>query len=314
MEGHNQSMTILFYMIGLSNYPELQSLFFIIFFFIYLIAMLGNTVITIIIITNSRLHTPMYFFLINLSILDICSITAIIPKVLQIIQSKEKTMSFSECMTQMCVFSSALGTELLLLTVMAYDRYVAICHPLHYTTIISRRTCILLAFTVWLLGFSNSVMHLGLLLRLKFCPHNVIDHFFCEVPPLLKVACSDTYVNHVTLTISDITFGIVCFVLTVISYTYIISTILKIRSAEKKKKAFSTCASHLTVVTLYFGGVIYTYILPAYFNDPETDKVMSAVYAIASPVLNPLIYSLRNKEVIKSLKKLLEKDLCPYNL
>uniref|UniRef100_A0A6P8PQ18 Olfactory receptor n=1 Tax=Geotrypetes seraphini TaxID=260995 RepID=A0A6P8PQ18_GEOSA len=291
-------------MMGLSSHPELQSLFFAIFFFIYIAALLGNITITTIITSDSRLHTPMYFFLVNLSVLDICCTTAAIPKVLQIIESKEKTMSYLECMAQMCLFTSALSTELLLLTVMAYDRYVAICHPLHYTTIMSRKTCVLLAATVWILGFSNSVMHTSLILRLKFCQRNIIDHFFCEVPPVLKAACSDTHLNNVIVIVADVILGMACFTLTVISYTYIISAILKIRSADKKKKAFSTCASHLTVVSLFYGGVIYTYIRPGSGNDPETDKVMSAVYSIVSPVLNPIIYSLRNKEVINALKKL----------
>ncbi|XP_030046168.1 olfactory receptor 13G1-like [Microcaecilia unicolor] len=308
MEENNQSMTIEFYMIGLSNHPELQPLFFTIFLFTYIAALLGNVTITTIITSDSRLHTPMYFFLVNLSILDICCTTAAIPNVLQIIQSKTKAMSYSECMAQMCLFTSALSTELLLLTVMAYDRYVAICHPLHYTTIMSRKTCILLAAVVWVLGFSNSIMHTSLILRLKFCQHNIINHFFCEVPPVLKAACSDTYLNNVIVIVADVILGMACFTLTVISYTYIISAILKIRSADKKKKAFSTCASHLTVVSLFYGGVIYTYVRPAFSNESEADKVMSGVYSIASPVLNPIIYSLRNKEVISALKKLLARN------
>ncbi|XP_030046166.1 olfactory receptor 13G1-like [Microcaecilia unicolor] len=311
MEGNNQSMPIIFYMIGLSSHPKLQPLFFAIFLVIYIAALLGNTAISTIITTDSRLHTPMYFFLINLSILDICCTTAAIPKVLQIIQSKKKIMSFSGCIAQLCLFTSALSTELMLLVVMAYDRYVAICHPLHYTTIMSKKTCILLAATVWLVGFMNSMMHTGLILRLKFCQHNIIDHFLCEIPSVLNVACSDTYINNVVVIIADILNGMGCFILTVISYTYIISAILKIRSAEKKKKAFSTCASHLTVVSLFYGGVIYTYVRPAFANNPDADKVMSAVYAFVSPLLNPIIYSLRNKEVINALKKLLRRNVIP---
>ncbi|XP_030046823.1 olfactory receptor 13A1-like [Microcaecilia unicolor] len=307
MEGNNQSMPIEFYMIGFSSHPELQPLFFTIFLVIYIAALLGNIAISTIITTDSRLHTPMYFFLINLSILDICCSTAAIPKILQIIQSKEKTMSFSECITQLCIFSSVLSTETMLLTVMAYDRYVAICIPLHYTTIMSRKTCILLAIAVWLLGVVNTMVHTSLILRLKFCQHSIIDHLLCEIPPVLKVACSDTYINNVAIIIADVILGMVCFILTVISYTYIISAILKIRSAEKKKKAFSTCASHITVVTLFYGGIIYTYVQPAFNGSLEADKVMSALYTIASPVLNPIIYSLRNKEVINALKKLLSK-------
>ncbi|XP_030046858.1 olfactory receptor 13A1-like [Microcaecilia unicolor] len=308
MEGNNQSMPIVFYMMGLSIHPKLQPVFFAIFLVIYIAALLGNSVISTIITTDSRLHTPMYFFLINLSILDICCTTAAIPMVLQIILSKKKIMSFSGCITQLYLFTAALSTELMLLVVMAYDRYAAICHPLHYTTIMRRKTCILLAVTVWLLGFMDSMLHTGLILRLKFCQHNIIDHFFCEIPSVLNVACSDTYINNAVL-IEDTFNGMGCFILTVISYTYIISAILKIRSADKKKKAFSTCASHLTVVSLFYAGVIYTYIRPAFANNPVADKVMSAVYAFVSPLLNPIIYSLRNKELINALKKLLGRNL-----
>nr|XP_033775730.1 olfactory receptor 13A1-like [Geotrypetes seraphini] len=309
MEGLNQSTSIDFYMKAFDSHPELQPLFFTVFLIIYLAALLGNVVITTIIISDSRLHTPMYFFLINLSILDICCTTAAIPKILQIIQSKDKTISYSGCLAQLFIFSSALSTELILLAVMAYDRYVAICHPLHYSTMMSRRTCTLLAAAVWLLGAMNSTMHTTLILRLKFCQENTIRHFFCEIPPVLKAACSDTFINNVVIIMADVMLGMVCFLLTVISYTYIILTILRIRSAEKKKKAFSTCASHLTVVSLFYGGVIYTYVRPAFSSESEVDKVMSAVYAIISPVLNPIIYSLRNKEVINALKKLLNRNV-----
>ncbi|XP_029431412.1 olfactory receptor 13A1-like [Rhinatrema bivittatum] len=308
MEGKNQTMSINFYLMGFSNHPQLQPLFFAIFFIIYILALLGNTLISIIITADSRLHTPMYFFLINLSILDICCTTTAIPKILQITLSDEKMISYSGCIAQLYIFVTALGTELMLLTVMAYDRYVAICIPLHYTTIMSKRTCILMAAAVWLVGFINSMVHTSLMLRLKFSEHNILNHFFCEIPPLLKAACSDPYINNVVVVTADVLLGMVCFLLTVLSYTYIIIAILKIRSAEKKMKAFSTCASHLTVVSLYYGGVIYTYVRPAFGNDLEADKIMSAVYAIASPMLNPIIYSLRNKEVINALRKLVGRN------
>nr|XP_033775731.1 olfactory receptor 13G1-like [Geotrypetes seraphini] len=311
MEGNNQSLPIMFYMIGFSNHPDLQLLFFALFLIIYVAALLGNSLITTIIANDSRLHTPMYFFLINLSILDICCTTFAIPMVLQILLSTDKAISFSECIIQLCIFTSALSTELMLLMVMGLDRYVAICIPLHYSTIMSKRTCILLAAVVWIVGFINSFLQTELILKLTFCQHNILDHFFCEIPSLLNLACSDTFINNVVVIGADILISMSCFLLTVISYTYIISAILKIRSADKKKKAFSTCASHLTVVTLYYGGVIYTYVKSTFNNNPETDKVMSAVYAFISPVLNPIIYSLRNKEVIDAFKKLLERSKIP---
>ncbi|XP_029431464.1 olfactory receptor 13G1-like [Rhinatrema bivittatum] len=309
MEEKNQTMPIKFYLMGFSKHPHLQPLFFAIFFIIYMLALLGNIVISTIITIDIRLHTPMYFFLINLSILDICCTTAAIPKILQINLSEEKTLSFSGCISQLFIFSLAVGTELMLLTVMAIDRYVAICIPLHYATIMSKRTCVLLVTAVWLVGVINSITHTSLILKLKFCQHNILDHFYCEITPVLKVACSDTYINNAVVILADVLTGMVCFLLTVISYTYIILAILKIRSAEKKKKAFSTCASHLTVVTLFYGGVIYTYVRPGFSSHLEADKVISAVYAIISPVLNPIIYSLRNKEVISALRKLVERNV-----
>ncbi|XP_075057000.1 olfactory receptor 13G1-like [Mixophyes fleayi] len=307
----NQTSSMQFLLVGLSHYPSLQPLFFTIFLLIYIMAFAGNILITVVISADSCLHTPMYFFLINLSILDICCTTAAIPKMLQILVINKKAISYTGCISQLYLFTAALSTELILLTVMAYDRYVAICFPLHYKTIMSRTACVCLAAAAWILGSVNSMTHTCLILKLSFREQNIIDHFFCEIPPVLKLANSDTYVNDIVIVASDVLLGMICFILTVISYTYIISTIMKIRSAEKKKKAFSTCASHLTVVTLFYGGVIYTYVRPAFSNHLEADKVVSALYAIASPVLNPIIYSLRNKEVINAINKtFVRKTLC----
>ncbi|KAM5194141.1 olfactory receptor 13G1-like [Mantella aurantiaca] len=300
----NQSSYIEFLLLGFSQYPNLQPLFFTIFLLIYIMAFVGNMLISVVISSDSRLHTPMYFFLNNLSILDICCTTAAIPKMLQILVIDKKSISYSGCVSQLYVFSAALGTELILLTVMAYDRYVAICFPLRYKIIMSRTTCICLVGAAWILGTINSMIHTSLILKLSFREQNVMDHFFCEIPPVLKLAISDTYVNNVAIVAADVLLGMICFILTVISYTYIISTIMKIRSTEKKKKAFSTCASHLTVVTIFYGGVIYTYVRPAFRNRLEADKVVSALYVIASPLLNPIIYSLRNKEVINAINKI----------
>ncbi|XP_069083564.1 olfactory receptor 13G1-like [Pleurodeles waltl] len=300
----NQTALTEFILIGLSKYPNLHSTLIVIFLFIYLMAFVGNVLITVVISADPRLHTPMYFFLINLSVLDICCTTAAIPKMLDILIMKRMAISYSGCITQLYLFTAALSTELILLTVMAYDRYVAICFPLRYTVMMNRMACMLFAGFAWMLGFLNSLIHTSLILRLSFCEEDTIDHFFCEIPPVLKLASSNTFVNDVVIVIADVILGMVCFLLTAISYTYIISTILKIRSAEKKKKAFSTCASHMTAVTIFYGGVIYTYIRPAFSDKMEADKVVSAMYAIMAPVLNPIIYSLRNKEVINAIKKI----------
>ncbi|KAG9460636.1 hypothetical protein GDO78_020527 [Eleutherodactylus coqui] len=297
----NQTSSIQFLLVGLSHYPYLQPLFFTIFLLIYMMALAGNILITVVISTDPRLHTPMYFFLVNLSVLDICCTTAAIPKILQILAVDKKDISYSACISQLYLFSAVLSTELFLLTIMAYDRYVAICFPLRYKTIMSRTACVALAGAAWILGSVNSMIHTCLILKLSFKESNVIDHFFCEIPPVLKMANSDTYVNDVVIVASDVLLGMISFILTVFSYTYIISTIMKIKSTENKMKAFSTCASHITVVTIFYGGVIYTYVRPAFSNKLEADKVVSALYAIASPVLNPIIYSLRNKEVINAI-------------
>ncbi|XP_069486092.1 olfactory receptor 13G1-like [Ambystoma mexicanum] len=307
----NQTDLKEFLLIGLSKHPSLEPTLSFIFILIYMLALVGNVLIAIIISADHRLHTPMYFFLINLSVLDICCTTAAIPKILDILIMNRLAISYNGCVAQLYLFTSALSTELVLLTVMAYDRYVAICFPLRYSVIMNRVACAVLAGAAWVVGCVNSLTHTSLILKLSFCRDNTVDHFFCEIPPVLKLASSNTFVNDVVIVASDVLLGMICFLLTAVSYTYIISTILKIRSADKKKKAFSTCASHMTVVSIFYGGVIYTYVRPAFSGKLEADKVVSAMYAIVSPVLNPIIYSLRNKEVINAIKKLFGRQALP---
>ncbi|XP_078503198.1 olfactory receptor 13G1-like [Lissotriton helveticus] len=303
MEWKNQSSRPEFTLLGLSRQPQLQVLLFIAFLVIYVISLLVNLLISSLICVDQRLHTPMYFFLINLSVLDIWCTSVAIPKMLVNIASGRQTISFTGCVLQMCLFTSALGTELLLLTVMGFDRYIAICYPFHYTSIMSAKICILLAAAVWIIGIINSLVHTTLLFRLDFCGDNLLDHFFCEFPSVFRLSCSNTRLNDLTMLAADSFFGISSFLLTLVSYTYIISAIVKIRSTEGKQKAFSTCASHLIVVGLYFATVIYTYIRPAFNISMDDDKVVSALYTILSPVLNPIVYSLRNKEIKEGFKK-----------
>ncbi|KAM5191562.1 olfactory receptor 13G1-like [Mantella aurantiaca] len=299
----NQTSSMQFLLLGLLHYPNLQPLFFTIFLLIYIMASFGNVLLSVVINSDPRLHTPMYFFLINLSILEICCTTAAIPMMLQILMIDKKSISYSGCISQLYLFTAALSTELILLTVMAYDRYVAVCFPLRYKLIMSRTACICLAGAAWILGPVNSMTHTCLILKLRFREENIIDHFFCEISPVLKLANSDKYDNDVVIVASDVLLGMILqSILTVISYTYIISTVRKIHSAEKKK-AFATCAFHLTVVTIFYEGVIYTYVRPAFSYHLEADKVISALYAIASPVLNNIIYNLRNKEMINTINK-----------
>ncbi|XP_075681542.1 olfactory receptor 13G1-like [Rhinoderma darwinii] len=299
----NNSQVSDFIILGLSTNPDLETLVFFLFLIIYIVGFIGNLVIFILSSTDSVLNTPMYFFLGFLSILDICSISATVPKMLTCYIIKSKVISFYGCATQLFFFLWSVGTELLLLAVMAYDRYVAIGEPLRYSMIISRRVCINIVATLTIVGSLNSMTHTYCTFRLPYCDDNKINHFFCEIMPLLKLACADTYINEIVVFTADFILGICCFCLTCISYVFIINTILKIRSAEGKRKAFSTCASHITIVSMYYGAVIFTYIRPRSSLSLEKDKIVSALYAVITPTLNPIIYSLRNKEVKEAFKR-----------
>ncbi|XP_030046896.1 olfactory receptor 5V1-like [Microcaecilia unicolor] len=292
--------------LGFSGLP-FQNTLFVIFLTFYVLALLGNLLIIGIILLEPRLHTPMYFFLTNLSVLDIfCSSTAI-PKMLHNILTKKNTISFSGCMVQMYLFTSFLGTELSLLAVMSYDRFVAICLPMRYSIIMSKRMCVNLAAVVWSIGTFNSIVLTALTFRLSFCGPNVINHFFCEIPPVLKLSCSDTTLNDYATLVADLILGLTCFLLTLVSYICIILSIVRIRSNDKKRKAFSTCAAHLNVVAMLYCTVIYTYVRPSLPYSLNDDKIVSVMYTIVSPLLNPVIYSLRNKEVIQAFTKIWKK-------
>ncbi|KAM3936488.1 olfactory receptor 5V1-like [Leptodactylus fuscus] len=217
--------------------------------------------------------------------------------------SKSKVISFYGCAAQLFFFLWPVGTELLLLAVMAYDRYIAIGNPLRYAVIISRKVCINTVAALTILGSLNSMTHTYCTFRLPYCDDNKINHFFCEIMPLLKLACGETYMNEIVVFTADFILGICCFIQTFVSYVFIIITILKIRSAEGKRKAFSTCASHITIVTMYYGAVIFTYIRPRSSLSLEKDKIISALYAVVTPALNPIIYSLRNREVKEAFKR-----------
>ncbi|XP_069486091.1 olfactory receptor 13G1-like [Ambystoma mexicanum] len=310
-ELRNNTTTTDFFIMGFSSYPQLQASFFASFLLSYLLAMLGNILIISIICSDTHLHTPMYFFLANLAVLDLCCTSITIPKILENLLSESKSISYFACMTQLFLISWALGTELLLLAVMAFDRYVAICHPLHYALLMCKKVYISLGAMVWLVGMFNSMIHTGLILQLSFFVGAELDHFFCEIPLILMISSSDTHIVDRVCLVADILLGMMCFFLTVISYTCILSSIVKIRSAAKKKKAFSTCASHLLVVTLFYGGIIYTYVLPALnFGAGARNKVVSVVYVVVSPLINPLIYSLRNQEVKRAISDIVSFLYC----
>ncbi|XP_074141356.1 olfactory receptor 13A1-like [Sminthopsis crassicaudata] len=300
----NHSQVIEFILQGFSEHPKLRLLLFSCFFSLYVVALTGNVLIIMAIILNPSLHSPMYFFLFNLATMDIICTSSILPKVLEGLLIEKNTISYGGCMTQLYFLIWSASSELLLFTVMAYDRYVAICHPLHYSTMMNKTLCNVLAAGVWLICAFNSSIHTGLMTRLSFCGPNVITHFFCEIPPLLLLSCTSTYINSVMTVIADAFYGFINFILTLVSYGFIISSILKIQTSEGKKRAFSTCSSHLIVVSMYYTAVFYAYISPICSYNPERSKLAGVLYTMLSPTLNPLIYTLRNKEVKMALKKL----------
>ncbi|XP_037699183.1 olfactory receptor 13G1 [Choloepus didactylus] len=299
----NYSIVTEFMILGFTRKPGLQGILFIVFLFIYLMAFLGNMLIVIAIIYNTTLHTPMYLLLLALAIVDIICTTSIIPKMLGTMVMSDKTISYGGCMSQLFFFTWSLGAEMVLFTTMAYDRYLAICFPLRYSTIMNYHMCVALLSIVMAIAVTNSWVHTGLILRLTFCGPNTIDHFFCEIPPLLALSCSPVRINEVMVYVADITLAVGDFTLTCISYGFIIAAILRIRSAEGKKKAFSTCSSHLIVVSLYYSPVIYTYIRPASSYTFERDKVVAALYTLVTPTLNPIVYSFRNKDMQTGIRK-----------
>ncbi|XP_008824606.1 olfactory receptor 13G1-like, partial [Nannospalax galili] len=300
----NQSAVTMFILQSFVDDPWLQATLFCLLFALFVVAIVGNGLIVMTIHRSSNLHTPMYFFLVNLALLDVICTVTVLPKVLQSLVA-ENTISYGGCLTQMFVFSWVLGSELLLFSAMAYDRYLAICRPLHYGTLMSGRACVALATFVWFTGALNSLVLTCLVLPLSFCGPNLIAHFFCEIPSVLLLSCSPTFINDVMTVIADMFLTGLNFLLTMLSYGFIITSILRIRSVEGKKRAFSTCSAHLVVVTLYYSTVLYTYVRPALGSSGLLDKAVAVLYTSVTPSLNPLIYTLRNKEFKSSFKKLL---------
>ncbi|MBZ3880487.1 Olfactory receptor 7A17 [Sciurus carolinensis] len=299
MEPGNNTGFSEFLLLGFSEAPELQPLIFGVFLSIYLVAVLGNLLIILATISESHLHIPMYFFLSNLSFVDICLVSTIIPKMLVNIQTQSKAITYAGCITQMCFFE----LDSFLLAVMAYDRFVAICHPLHYTVIMNPQLCGLLVLVCWILSSLHALLQSLMVLRLSFCTHLEIPHFFCELNQLVQLACSNTflsdlvYVALVLLATGPIT-GILY------SYSKIVSSIRAISSAQGKYKAFSTCASHLSVVFLFYSTGLGVYLSSAATHSSHSSSTASVMYTVVTPMLNPFIYSLRNNDVKRSLKSL----------
>ncbi|XP_036601283.1 olfactory receptor 150-like [Trichosurus vulpecula] len=307
MEKGNYSLVTEFILIGLTDQPELQLPLFFLFLVIYVATMVGNLGMTILIRLSSHLHTPMYYFLCSLSFIDLCQSTVIIPKMLLNFLLKKNTIFYSDCMTQFYFFAFFAISECQMLAVMAYDRYVAICHPLLYGLRMSYQVCSWLVSGVYVLGLTGATAHTGCLLRVFFCKENAINHYFCDILPLLKLSCSNTYVNEV-VALAFSTFNILFPTLAIIcSYVLIIISILKIRSTEGRSKAFSTCSSHIAAVGFFFGSSAFMYLQPFSSNSMDQGKVSSVFYTIIVPMLNPIIYSLRNNDVKIALNKVIKR-------
>ncbi|XP_074083848.1 olfactory receptor 5AK2-like [Macrotis lagotis] len=298
----NSTMVTEFILLGFFVEQEVQYALFLGFLIIYVTSLVGNVGMIILINLDSRLHTPMYFFLQHLSFVDLCYTSAITPKMLLNFLVSHKSISFSGCLLQLHIYGLFATTEVYLLAAMAIDRYVAICYPLRYPVVMSRRVCIHLVSISYFMGSFTATVNVSLLSLQSFCDSNTINHFFCDAPPVLALSCSNIDLN-VMLLMVNIGFNLTSTLLIVFcSYTYILAAILKMHSASGRHKAFSTCASHLTAVTIFYGTLSYMYLHPSSSESEENDKVASIFYGIIIPMLNPVIYSLRNKEVKEALK------------
>ncbi|XP_077727944.1 olfactory receptor 9K2 [Canis aureus] len=294
-----------FILVGFRVRPELYILLFLLFLLVYAMILLGNVGMVAVILTDPRLNTPMYFFLGNLSFIDLFYSSVIAPKAMINFWSESKSISFAGCATQLFLFALFIVAEGFLLAAMAYDRFIAICNPLLYSVQMSTRLCIQLVAGSYFCGCISSVLQTSLTFTLSFCASRAIDHFYCDTRPLQRISCSDLFINRIISFSLSAIIILPTIIVILISYLYIVSTVLKIRSTEGRKKAFSTCSSHLGVVSVLYGAVFFMYLTPDRF--PELSKVASLCYTLVTPMLNPLIYSLRNKDVKEALKKLLEK-------
>ncbi|XP_002931275.2 olfactory receptor 1G1 [Ailuropoda melanoleuca] len=302
MKPRNHTVSVSeFLLLGLSEQQEQQPLLLGIFLSVYLVTVLGNIVIILAIVSDPHLHTPMYFFLANFSLTDLCLASTTIPRMLVNIQANRKTITYTGCLSQIYFFLWFIGLDVFLLAVMAYDRLVAICHPLHYTLVMTPRCCILLLVMSLILAQSYSLTHTILLAQLSFCTDNIIPHFFCELLPLLKLSCSNTYVNQCVLIYWGGALTILIPLLIIVSYVRIMAAIVRVPSASGKWKAFSTCSSHLSAVCLFYVSAIGVYFIPSSAESASKDRIAAVMYAVVTPMLNPFIYSLRNKDMKRSV-------------
>ncbi|XP_055984509.1 olfactory receptor 2AE1-like [Sorex fumeus] len=308
MRQNNQSSLADFILEGLFDDSLTHVFLFSLTMVVYLVAASGNSLTILLICADPRLHTPMYFLLSQLSLMDLMHVTTTIPKMATNYLSGRKSITFVGCATQHFLYLSVGGAECVLLTLMSYDRYVAICHPLHYAVIMSRRVALMMAVMSWLGASMNSFIHTMILMHFPFCGSRTIHHFYCEFPAVVQLVCGDITVYEKTVYISGILLLLFPILLVSTSYGFILHSIIQMRSAGSKRNAFATCSSHLTVVSLWFGACIFSYMRPRSQRTPLQDKVGSVFYSIITPTLNPLIYTLRNKDVAKALRKVLGRD------
>uniref|UniRef100_A0ABM5GPY5 Olfactory receptor n=1 Tax=Pogona vitticeps TaxID=103695 RepID=A0ABM5GPY5_9SAUR len=303
----NQSIIKGFLLMGFSSDHNLQMMYFLIFLSIYLIALIGNFLIIATVALNYSLHTPMYGFLVNLSIIDVCYITTIVPKTISVCFMGNNLISFFGCVAQIFSVMVFVGAEISLLTVMAYDRYVAICHPLQYRLIMNWKTCIYMATAFWSISVIHAVLETTVTFSLSFCGPNILEQFFCDVPSLLKISCTNTQVNKVIVFVIGSIVNSFCILFISVSYGYIFSTVLRIPADQGRYKVFSTCIPHMTVSTLFVTTALFSHMKPSGLSSPMVNLLSGVLYTVLPPMLNPIIYCLRNKEIQEAMWKILKK-------
>lgn len=314
MERANSTLVTQFVFVRFSNSPRLQLLFFHLFLLVYLLSLVGNALIVLIVALDGHLHTPMYFFICNLSSVELWYTTVTVPKMLANFLSSPGVISVPNCITQYYFFFSLAATELFILTTMAFDHYAAICRPLHYPLLLSPQTCGILAGVCWFMGFLCPMFPSFLLAKTSFCTPNQINHFFCDADQIFRLSCTDTYAIQAVGYAFSTVIILGTLVFTMASYAQILATILGMASAAARRKTFSTCTAHLSVVTIYFGTLIFMYVRPAVKYESNINKIVAIFYSVITPLLNPLIYTLRNKDVKEALKVLvsrMQKFCCP---
>ncbi|XP_027269130.1 olfactory receptor 5AC1-like [Cricetulus griseus] len=305
MEG-NRTLLTEFVLRGITDRPELQVPLFLVFFFIYVVTMVGNLGLIFLIWKDTHLHTPMYLFLGNLAFADACISTTVTPKMLMTFLNKNDIITLGECFAQYYFFCISATTEIFLLVAMAYDRYVAICNPLHYVVVMSKRLCTVLISMSYIIGFVNCGLNVGLLFRLTFCKSNIIDHFYCEILPLYTISCTDPSLNTLIIFICASSIQISTSVTIVVSYARVLFAVVNMKSKKGRQKAFFTCSAHLLSVSLFYGTLLFMYVSHGSGPGKQQDKIYSLFYTVVIPLLNPFIYSLRNKEVLGALKNVVK--------